>query len=54
MASKFKKFAVICATGAIGAGFGTYFLMDDDFDRRVRRKPHNFWVYEKEPISISC
>ncbi|XP_045470532.1 glycerol-3-phosphate dehydrogenase, mitochondrial isoform X2 [Harmonia axyridis] len=34
MASKFKKFAVICATGAIGAGITTYFFMDDDFDRR--------------------
>ncbi|XP_044751371.1 glycerol-3-phosphate dehydrogenase, mitochondrial isoform X2 [Coccinella septempunctata] len=34
MASKFKKFAVVCGAGAVGAGITTYFFMDDDFDRR--------------------
>lgn len=51
MASKFKKFAVICATGAIGAGFGTYFLMDDDFDRRVRLIKKNQSQYPVDKIS---
>ncbi|KAL3281271.1 hypothetical protein HHI36_004484 [Cryptolaemus montrouzieri] len=34
MSSKFKKIALVCATGAIGAGLTTYFLMDDGRDRR--------------------